>query len=119
MLIYKIHMTGELLGELEHLVLLCVIRLGPESYGVPIVDELRQHTRRTILRPSVYLALKRLEDKGLIRSRLGEPEARRGGRARRHFVATAAGLRALRESQRTFTRLWDGVVLDKSGGGKA
>lgn len=111
-------MTVELLGELEHLVLLCVIRLGPDSYGVPIVDELRKHTGRTILRPSVYLALKRLEDKGFIRSRLGEPEARRGGRARRHFVATAAGLRVLRESQRTLTRLWDGVVLEKPGGGK-
>lgn len=114
MLVYKTNMTSDPLGELEHLVLLSIIRIGPESYGVPIVDELRKHTRRKILRPSVYLALKRLEDKGFIRSHLGEPEARRGGRARRHFEPTAAGLRVLRESQRTFTQLWDGVVLDKS-----
>lgn len=112
MLIYKIDMTDSL-GELEHLVLLSIIRLGPESYGVPIVDDLRRHTRRAILRPSVYLALKRLEDKGLVRSRLGEPEARRGGRARRHFAPTAAGLKVLRESQRTLTRLWDGAALGK------
>lgn len=107
-------MTDELLGELEHLVLLTIVRLGSDSYGVPIVDELRRHTKRRILRPSVYLALKRLETKGLVRSRLGDPEARRGGRARRHYDATAAGTRILRDSQRTLTRLWAGLALDKS-----
>lgn len=113
MLIYKTNMSQEPLGELEHLVLISIVRLGPESYGVPIVDELRRHTRRAILRPSVYLALKRLEGKGFIRSRIGDPEPRRGGRARRHFAPTAAGLKVLRESQRTLTRLLDGVALDK------
>lgn len=112
MLIYTINMT-ETLGELEHLVLLSIIRLGPGSYGVPIVDDLRRHTRRAILRPSVYLALKRLEDKGLVRARMGEPESRRGGRARRHFTPTASGLKAVRESQRTLASLLEGVVLDK------
>jgi DNA-binding PadR family transcriptional regulator len=107
-------MTEGALGELEHLVLLSIVRLGPDSYGVPIVDDLRQHTRRRILRPSVYLALKRLEDKGFIRSRVGEPEPRRGGRARRHFIATAAGMRVLSDSQSTLTRMWDGVSLKKS-----
>jgi DNA-binding PadR family transcriptional regulator len=106
-------MTDNALGELEHLVLLSIVRIGPESYGVPIVDDLRRHTRRRILRPSVYLALKRLEDKGFIRSRLGDPEPRRGGRARRHFAPTAAGLRVLRDSQRMLTRLWDGASLTK------
>ena len=104
------------LGELEHLILLAIVRLGPDSYGVPIVDELRKHTRRPVLRPSVYLALRRLEDKGLVRSRLGEPEARRGGRARRHFEATPVALKLLRESQRTLTSLWSGVVLNKTKG---
>jgi PadR family transcriptional regulator PadR len=113
MLVYDTGMTQDSLGELEQLVLLAIVRLGPDSSGVPIIAELRQHTRRPILRPSVYLALRRLEDKGLIRSRLGEPEARRGGRARRHFQPTAAGLKALRESQRTMSRLLDGTVLDK------
>ena len=106
-------MPTDQLGELEHLVLLAIVRLGAESYGVPIVEELRRHTRRPVLRPSVYLALRRLEEKGLIASRLGEPQARRGGRARRHFEATPAALRLLRESQRTLNRLWDGIVLDK------
>ena len=106
-------MIPETMGELEHMVLLVLIRLGPDAYGVTIFDELRRHTRRPILRPSVYLALRRLEGKGLVRSRLGEPEARRGGRARRHFEVSASGRRALRESHRTMHSLWDGVVLDR------
>jgi DNA-binding PadR family transcriptional regulator len=113
MLIYKITMTQEPLGGLEHLILLALVRLGPEAYGVPIVAELRRHSRRPILPPSVYLALRRLESKGLVRSRLGDPEPRRGGRARRCFEVTAPGRKALRESHRTLTSLWDGVVLDK------
>lgn len=106
-------MPLEPLGELEHLVLLVLVRLGPDAYGVPIVDELKKHVRRPVLRPSVYLALRRLEAKGLVRSRLGEPEARRGGRARRHFEPTAVGMKVLRESQRVLTGLWEGVALGK------
>ena len=100
-------------GELEHLVLLVILRLGQDAYGVPIVDELKRHTRRPVLRPSVYLALRRLEDKGLVRSRLGEPEARRGGRARRYFELQPGALKLLRESRRTLRSLWDGVALGK------
>jgi DNA-binding PadR family transcriptional regulator len=106
-------MTQEPLGGLEHLILLALVRLGPEAYGVPIVEELRRHTRRPVLRPSVYVALRRLEEKGLVRSRLGDPEARRGGRARRHIVVSPARRRALRASHRTLNSLWDGVVLDR------
>lgn len=108
-------MSLEPLGALEHLVLLAIVRIGGGSYGVTIIDELQRHARRPILRPSVYLALKRLEGRGFIRSRLGEPEARRGGRARRHFEATAAGLKVLRESHRLLESLSDGVVLTKKG----
>ncbi len=100
-------------GELEQLVLLTILRLGPSAYGVPIVEELRRHTRQPVLRPSVYLALRRLEAKGLIRSRLGEPEARRGGRARRHFALEPAARALLRESQRTLRSLWTGTILDE------
>jgi DNA-binding PadR family transcriptional regulator len=102
------------IGELEQLVLLTILRLGPSAYGVPIVEELRRHTKQPVLRPSVYLALRRLEAKGLIRSRLGEPEARRGGRARRHFSLEPAGQALLRESRRTLRSLWRGTALDES-----
>jgi PadR family transcriptional regulator PadR len=110
-------MSSEPLGELEQLVLVTLVRLGPDAYGVPIVDELRKHVRRTIFRPSVYLALRRLETKGMIRSRMGAPEARRGGRARRYFEPTSLGLKVLRESQRMLAGIWDGVVLSKKPGG--
>jgi len=105
--------VSDSVGELEHLVLLVILRLGQDAYGVPIVDELKRHTRRPVLRPSVYLALRRLEDKGLVRSRLGEPEARRGGRARRYFELQPGALKLLRESRRTLRSLWDGVALGK------
>jgi PadR family transcriptional regulator PadR len=104
---------SESIGELEHLVLLVILRLGTGAYGVPIVGELKRHTRRPVLRPSVYLALRRLEDKGLVRSRLGEPEARRGGRARRYFELQPGAVKLLRESRRTLQSLWNGVVLGK------
>jgi PadR family transcriptional regulator PadR len=109
-------MNTEPLGELEHLVLLAIIRLGRDASGVPIMAELRKHSRRPILPPSVYLALRRLESKGLIQSRMGAPEARRGGRARRCFTATASAMKAVRDSQRTLTRLWDGIALDRKPG---
>jgi PadR family transcriptional regulator PadR len=105
--------SAESLGELEHLVLLTILRLGPTAYGVPIVEELKRHTRRPVLRPSVYLALRRLEGKGLIESTLGSPEPRRGGRARRHFTLRPEALALLRESRQTLTSLWDGVALDE------
>jgi DNA-binding PadR family transcriptional regulator len=102
-----------MLGELEYLVLIAIVRLGSGAYGVPIVEELRRHTRRPILRASVYLALRRLEHKGLIRSKLGDPEPRRGGRARRFVELTAAARRELRDSRRTMNSLWQGVRLDE------
>jgi len=105
---------NDAVGELEYLVLLTMLRLGPAAYGVPIVEELRRNTRRPILRPSVYLALRRLEEKGLVRSRLGEPEARRGGRARRYFEVSAAGKRHVRDALRLVQRLLRGVRLDEA-----
>jgi DNA-binding PadR family transcriptional regulator len=102
------------LGDVEQRVLLAIHRLGADASGVPIVNELRRQTRRPVLLPSVYLALRRLEDKGLIRSRLGDPEARRGGRARRFFSLEAAGRAALREAKQAALALWRGVSLDES-----
>jgi DNA-binding PadR family transcriptional regulator len=106
-------MSSDSLGELEHLVLLAVIRLGADASGISIIDELRRHARRPVLRPSVYLALRRLETKGLVRSRMGDPEPRRGGRAKRFFELKPAARVRLREAQRTLRGLWDGVALEK------
>ncbi len=99
----------ELLGEVEHLVLLALLRLNAPAYGVPILDEIETRTGRTPSRAAVYVALQRLEAKGLLTSRLGEPSAERGGRARRYFQLEAAGLAALRDSRQALVSMWKNV----------
>jgi DNA-binding PadR family transcriptional regulator len=94
------------LGEMEHLVLLAVLRLGNEAYGIPILDEVASRSGRQVSKATVYVALKRLERKGLVSSRLGEATAERGGRAKRYFKLRPAGLRALRESRAMLLGLW-------------
>ena len=71
------------LGELEQIVLLAVLRLGDEAYAVPILEQIEAQAGRTMARGALYTALERLEAKGCLRSRLGDPLPERGGRARR------------------------------------
>ena len=97
------------LGEFELMVLLAAIRLGDDAYGVPIAREIEQRSRREVALGSVYAALDRLEEKGLVTSRLGDPTAARGGRAKRFFRVTAQGLRGIRETRRALVNLWSGL----------
>ena len=97
------------LGELEQQILLVVLRLGDDAYGNPIGEMLATAASRRVARGALYTALERLEAKGFLRSTMGEPLPERGGRARRYFTVTAAGLRALRHSRRVLLGLWDGV----------
>jgi PadR family transcriptional regulator PadR len=97
------------LGELEQIVLLAVLRLGDEAYAVPILEQIGKQAGRTMARGALYTALDRLEAKGCVRSRLGEPLAERGGRARRYFTVTPSALRALKQSRLALLRLWDGL----------
>jgi DNA-binding PadR family transcriptional regulator len=99
-------MSRDLLGEIEHLVLLALLRLGEPAYGVPILDEIEARTDRTPSRAAVYIALQRLEAKGYVTSRLGDPSPERGGRARRYFSLRPAGLEALRASRRALVSMW-------------
>ena len=92
-------MGRDALGDLEHLVLLALVRLDGETYGVPILEEINARTGREVSRPSIYIALRRLEAKGLLKSRLGEATAERGGRAKRYFRLTKAGARQLQVSR--------------------
>lgn len=94
------------LGDTEHLVLLAVLRLGGEAYGIPILDEVAARSGRDVSKATVYVALRRLEQKGLVTSRLGESTPERGGRAKRYFKLRPAGLRALRDSRAMFLDLW-------------
>ncbi|MFC1639546.1 PadR family transcriptional regulator [Gemmatimonadota bacterium] len=97
------------LGEFEHLILLAVYRLGPSTYGVPIIQEVEVRTGRSVTQAAAYLTLRRLEEKGFIKSKLGKPTAERGGRAKRFFEITRAGTAQLRESRTALAKMWDGV----------
>ena len=104
------------LGDMEHLVLLAILRLGADAYGIPILDEVSARSGRDVSRATVYVALKRLEQKGLVSSRLGDSTPERGGRAKRFFKLKPSGLRALRESREMFLDLWRDYesVLDRA-----
>lgn len=97
------------LGEFELLLLLAILQCGDEAYTVPIRDVLAERSRRRVSRGALYTSLERLESKGLVSSRLGEPLAIRGGRARRYFAVTAAGLVALRAARAAVADLSRGI----------
>ena len=99
----------EFLGGFELMVLLALIRLGDDAYGVPISEAIEQSSGRDVSMGSVYITLERLTQKSLVSSRLGEPTAARGGRAKTYFRITAKGLREVRRAQRTLITLWKGV----------
>jgi DNA-binding PadR family transcriptional regulator len=105
------------LGELEQLILLAILRLGEDAYGVTIRAELSARAKRAIAPGALYTALERLETKGLVTSRMGDPTPQRGGRAKRYVKVSAPGLRALQRAQYSYERLRDG--LDQLRGGYA
>ena len=97
------------LGEFEQLVLVALVRLGPEAYGATVRREIESRTGREIAISAVYTTLERLEGKGLVRSRVGEPTAERGGRRRRHFELLPLGARALKVAYDAFTGMTAGL----------
>ena len=99
------------LGEMELMVLLAVVRLGEEAYGVPISKELLILARREVALGSIYAALDRIEQKGFVTSLLGDPTPERGGRAKRYFRVTPTGVRALKMTRMALTNLWSGIPL--------
>jgi len=94
------------LGEFELMILLAVIHLGDEAYGVPISRELEKHRGRDVSVGSVYAALERLETKGLVSSSLGDPTPERGGKAKRYFRVTKAGLGQMQATRRVLSKMW-------------
>lgn len=99
------------LGEFEQLVLLALVRLGPEAYGATIRREIEARTGRDLAISAVYVTLDRLEVKGLVRSHIGDPTPKRGGRRRKHVVILPAGLRAITHACRAFGQMVDGLGL--------
>ena len=103
------------LGEFEHHVLLAALRLGDEAYTASILLELERRTEREISAAAVYIALRRLEKSGLIRSRLKIAVERDERRERRYVRVTPAGVRILTDARRRLDRLWEGIELLSEG----
>ena len=104
-----------MLGEFEQLVLLAVVREGEDAYGVPIRRAIVDRSGRDVSLAAVYKTLTRLEEKGLVTSRLGDPTPQRGGRAKRFFRVTAKGVQAISRAQRAYQRLLQGLTLERGG----
>jgi PadR family transcriptional regulator PadR len=104
-------MSRESLGHFELLVLLALMRQGEDAYGVPIAREIERSTGKPVILASVYNTLERLEEKGLIRSAVGQPTPERGGRRKRYFSMTTTGLREVRAAKKALTILWQGVPV--------
>ena len=102
-------MTREGLGEFEQLVLLAIMHLTGDVYGVPIADEIERRTGRTVSPAAVYVTLRRLEQKGLLSSWMCAPTPERGGKARRCVKVTRAGVESLREARQVLDRMWKGL----------
>jgi DNA-binding PadR family transcriptional regulator len=99
-------MARRLLTDFELMLLLGILRVGDEAYGVQIAREVETTSGRRVLLGAAYAALDRLEANGAVTSRMGEPSRERGGRAKRFFSVTPRGLRAARETQRALVALW-------------
>jgi len=104
-------MANTRVGSFELIALLAVARLGEEAYGLAVRRELLDRTGRDYSVGAVYTTLQRLEDKGLVSSEASEPLPVRGGRSRRQFRLTAAGMRALGDAQRKTAALWSGIRI--------
>ena len=103
------------LSNFELMVMLAILRIGDDAYGVSIANEIEETTGSEVLLGSIYDALTRLEEKGLISSALGEATPERGGRAKRHFRTTSKGLRIVRDTQQSLIKLWKGLPQLKGG----
>lgn len=102
-------MAKETLGEFEQLVLLAALRIGDDAYTVPIIEEIEARTGRAPTHAAVYVAMRRLEDKGLVTSEKGESSAERGGRAKRFFRVEPRALELLREQRDALLSMWEGL----------
>jgi DNA-binding PadR family transcriptional regulator len=101
--------VSDYLGEFEHLVLLALMRLGRDAYAIPIRATIRDRAGRDVSLGAVYSTLRRLEEKGYVHSRSGDPEPVRGGRAKKYFELTPTGLLELRQAQERLARMAEGM----------
>lgn len=103
-------MKGTYLGEFEELVLLTVGAMYPEAYGVAIMDEIKKEAGRSVNISAIHTALRRLEEKGFVKSNMGGATNSRGGRRKRYFELTSFGKKALDEAQSMRVRLYNRIT---------
>lgn len=99
------------LGEFEHIVVLALMRLGDRAYGVSVRQEIAARIKRDVSVGAIYATLDRLETKGYVTSRLGEPTAERGGRSKRFFRVTTKGVSAVNRTHRAFLNMSEGLNI--------
>lgn len=109
-------MGKQLLGEFEHHVLLALLRQGNEGYSVPIVTELEERTGRDVAPAAIYIALRRLEDRGLLISELRSATVEDGGRERRYFRITREGMARMSDAKDALMNLWEGLDVRSQEG---
>lgn len=107
------------LGELEHLILVAILRLGADAYGAAIIAEIERQTGRDVSHAAAYIALQRLEAKGLVASRTARGTTERGGRAKAILSVTAQGKVKLRDSAAALFTMWEGLDPSLRGGGRS
>ena len=108
-------MTGrDYLGEFEHLIVLALMRLEERAYGVTVRQEIEFRTDREVSIGAVYATLDRLEDKGYVKSRRGDPTPERGGRSKRFFQVTAKGVAAVNRTHRALQSMTEGLGFIRS-----
>ena len=106
--------SRDYLGEFEHLIVLAVLRLADQAYGVTVRQEIETRTRREVSIGAVYATLDRLEAKGYVKSHLGDPTPERGGRSKRFFEVTAKGLTAVNRTHRALESMSKGLDAIRS-----
>lgn len=105
---------SEALGEFEQIVLLAVLRSGENAYGVAVRQEILECTERNPTPGALYTVLDRLENKGMVTSRMGEATAERGGKPKRYFAVTQKGITAITCAQRAYQNLLKGLKLSEA-----
>jgi len=111
--VYDVDIMPDSIGQFEQAVLVTLIHLGKDAYGRAVLNEVQSRLKRDVSAGAVYATLERLEAKRLVSSKLAPGTAIRGGRARRYFVPTGAGVRALKDARSSIDSLWHGLVWPK------
>ena len=101
--------TPPILGEFEQIVLLALVRLGSDAYGATVCAEIETRIDRGVSVSAVHTTLERLEQKGLVKSRIGDPTPQRGGKRKRHYEVAALGMKSLQASYRSIRSMAQGI----------